>query len=690
MSIKPLPPHDAGGQDWRDKSKGGFDLRSLTSLVRDTNEESEYSWRAKADLCHAYYDGKQLNEQQQLWAQSEGLVPRSTNLIQRVINAVLGYEAKSRSDVRIESDSDEIADVVDVFNDRMKEAQREAFVDMAVSSAYGGQVKGGVHWVEVSRAQDPLDYPYRVQETHRSEMYWDRKAKDFMLRDARWLCRIQWHDLDELEAAMPDHAPVLRQMAGSWEGWMANAMIEEHSPQQVMARTFDEFRRFSVSSSEWLDTTRKRVKLYEVWYKVPAQAVVIRLGPTRVILFDEKNQLHQQVVQRGLVKLEKVLTRQIRKAIFAGPYRLVDEGTTKRHFPYVPFFAFRDDEDGSPFGLIDGMISPQDEYNERRLRIQWLLKARQVFADNDALDLEKNNWVDLENNVQRPDMLLVLNANRKNPEGIRVQSNLQLQKEQYDVMQDAKMLIQDVPGVYGAQLGNAQTGVTSGVAISGLVEQGIVAMGELNDNYRIGRRMVHELLLDLIVDDHSEANLALMVGQGSARRQVVLNTFDKQGLPVNMTKDVPIRVGMSDAPATPAARMQQQTMIAEIIKSLGNFPQGAAVLVPAFLESSSLDSETRRVAAEDFRKVMGLPPGGSRQQRAQADAQAAQQSAAQAQSAQQAQQLQLQDGQAKVGETLANTELKKAQTKLALVKAAQDDQQQRIDEALAEADGTNN
>ena len=112
MSIKPLPPHDAGGQDWRDKSKGGFDLRSLTSLVRDTNEKSEYSWRAKADLCHAYYDGKQLTEQQQLWAQSEGLVPRSTNLIQRVINAVLGYEAKSRSDVRIESDSDEIADVV--------------------------------------------------------------------------------------------------------------------------------------------------------------------------------------------------------------------------------------------------------------------------------------------------------------------------------------------------------------------------------------------------------------------------------------------------------------------------------------------------------------------------------------------------------------------------------------------------
>jgi len=453
---------------------------------------------------------------------------------------------------------------------------------------------------------------------------------------------------------------------------------------EEMVRAFDDFRRFRVRSNEWLDSMRQRVRLYEVWYKVPAYAVVLRMGPTRVILYDSKNPLHQQAVARGLVKVERVLTRQVRKAIFAGPYRLTDEGTTRRNFPYVPFFAFRDDQDSSPYGLIEGMIAPQDEYNERRLRIQWLLKARQILVDNDALDAKYNNYEDLADEAQRPDMVLVRNAARRNANGVEIMSNFSLQKEQVEVMQDAKNLIQDVSGVYPVQMGQAQSGVTAGVAIAGLVEQGIVAMGELNDNYRNSRRMVFENLMDLIVDDHSAAELRVMIGEASSRRVVVLNTFDPQGMPVNMVKDAPIRMGMSDVPNSPAARMQQQTQISEIIKSLGNMPQAVAVLVPPFLESSALDTETRRQAAEDFRKVMGLPAGGDKQARLEADKAAA--AAAQEAKAvqQQAQQAELDEQRAKVAKLVSAAELDVA--KVEEIRARIEQQEQSINDALAEAD----
>lgn len=686
MNIEPLKPNEpTGGGSYRDKAEGGFDIQQLERLVNACDAQPN-EWRMRSDVCHAYYDGKQLTPQQEQFIQQERLEPRSTNLIARVINSVLGTEARNRTDLRIEADSGELAEVLDVLNPAMKEAQRESYADMAVSAAYAGQVKGGVGWVEVSRDLDPLNYPYRVCDVHRSEMHWDWHDKDFLLRRGRWQVRSQWHDLDELEAAMPKHREVLRLMANNWSGWADTHLVDDVQTTTTMARAFDDFRRFSsrVRSSEWLDIVRKRVRLYEVWYKVPAMATVMRLGPTRTIIVDPKNKLHQVAIQRGLVNVERVLTRQVRKAIYAGPYRLTDEGTTRRNFPYIPFFAFRDDEDGSPYGLIEGMISPQDEYNDRRLRIRWLLHARQILVDDDALSAKYNNIEDLADEVMRPDMVLVRNAARRNANGVEILSNLQLQKEQVDVMQDAKLLIQDVPGVYGSQLGMAQGGVTANSAMQTLVEQGMISMGEMNDNYRNARRMVFESLLDLIVEDHSEADLKVMVGEGASRRVVVLNTFDPEWMPKNMVKDAPVRVGMSDIPSSPAARAQQTTMLSEVIKSLGNMPQAVATLVPPLLDTSALDSETRRQAVQDFRKVMGMPPGGDRTAREQMEADASKRAQDQAAMAQKAQQTQLEEQIAKVKKLLSEVELNAAKVKE--IQSGISAQQQNIEGALAEAD----
>lgn len=646
--IRPAPAYKpAPFNPDRDKARGGYSLSALEARIRDCDLQP--LWRDRADLSVAYYDGKQLTELQKAQCVADGLEPRSTNLIGRVINGVLGQEARSRGDVKLEADSGEIADMVDVLNLAFKEAQRESYAAMAVSAAYGSQVKAGLGWVEVSRDRDPLNYPYRVVDVHRNEMWYDWRAKDFLLRDAWWLVRKQWHELDELVQSMPQHANILEMMANGWEGWGLGDWFDQYDHETLgeMTRAHDDYRRFRVRSNEWFDSARKRVKLYEVWYKVPAVGVSLKLSPTRRVLYDETNALHVEAVSRGIVKVEKVQTRQIRRALFAGPYRLSDEGTTRRNFPYVPFFAFRDDEDGSPYGLVEGMKSPQDEYNERRLRIQWLLKARQVTVDNDALDLEFNSWDDLANNVMRPDMLLVLNAARRNAQGVKVESNLQLQNEQVAVMQDAKQLIQDVPGVYSSQLGNAPAGVTSGIALSSLVEQGIVAMGELNDNYRNARRLVFENLLELVIEDHSDADLHVMLGEGTSRRVVVLNTLDKNGQPVNMVKDASVRVGLSDVPDSPAARLQNQQQLATIISSLKNNPQAVVALTPAYLELTNMDSETKRQVIEDLRKMSGLPPPGDRAARAQQAQQAEQQAAQQAQVAQAMQAATIKEAQAK-------------------------------------------
>lgn len=41
------------------------------------------------------------------------------------------------------------------------------------------------------------------------------------------------------------------------------------------------------------------------------------------------------------------------------------------------------------------MLDPQDEYNARRAKLMWLLSAKRVFADSDALDENYNTIADV-------------------------------------------------------------------------------------------------------------------------------------------------------------------------------------------------------------------------------------------------------------------------------------------------------
>lgn len=611
--MKPIKPTEPDTSSMHDSAKGGYSLSALEALVMDCQGQPD--WRSRADTAHAYYDmGKQLTQEQRRKIKVEmGIEPRQTNLVHGVINGVLGQEAKARSDVKVEADDEEMSDVCEVMSKSMKEATRESNSDMAISNGYAGQVKGGVGWVEVSRASDPLEYPYRVEDRHRNEIWYDWRATDLGLKTARWQVRARWEDLDEAEAMMPEFKSILRQSVHGWD--LMNLPDDTNS---ILYRSYNNERRTTINRDQWCDSTRRRIKFYEVWYRVPAEVVVMHLGPTRRIVYDDKNPLHVQAVSRSRVKISKAVTRQIRMALFAGPHRLMDTGTMRRNFPYIPFFAFRDDEDRSPYGLIEGMISPQDEYNERRQMINWMLKARQMTLDSDALDENYNTIKDITDTAMRPDMVAILNPARRNANGLKIGNDLTLQKEQVDVMQDAKQLIQDVPRIYSTQLGNAPSGVTSGIAINSLTEAGAVAMGELNDNYRFARKAVHEQLLDLIIEDHLEEELQVRVGSGQNRRVIVLNSWDPQtGAPMNRVKDAPIKVGLSDVPNSPAFRMQEQQQLATIIQALAGNPQALAILAPAYIEGSTLTG--REAMANDLRKMSGLATAGDK------NAQAAQQ-----------------------------------------------------------------
>lgn len=635
--MKPTTQYeDRSGDTSRDfAGKGAFSLYALERMLRDCMEQPE--WRLRAKLANAYYDGKQLSETQRWNIRQEDLEERAINLIRPVINSVLGQEAKSRTDVKVEADDDTHADVAEVTSSRLKELERETRAHMAVSEAYASMVKKGLGWVHVSRSSDPLAYPYRFESVPVDEMWWDWRGQKGVTLDhrCRWVVRSRMVDLDEVEAGMPEHRAILRQSVSGWSEGMDDDGSHLGQPESyALASAYENESRFAltVKKWDWLDSARKMIRLYEVWYRVPAEVVVLHLGG-RNVPYDAKDPRHVEAVARGLVKLSKGITSQVRRALYAGPHRLIDEGTTKRHFPYVPFFAFRDDEDSSPYGLIEGMIAPQDEYNERRLRVQWMLKARQVEMDSDALDTTFNTIDDIAANVMRPDFVAITNPDRRNRNqtAIKIRNDLQMQPEQFAIMADSKELIQATAGRYTNQLGSAQ--VQSGIANSMLIEQGEQSMGEMNDNYSYARRIAFELAVDEILEDLKGERTQVPVGTGKTRRVVVLNDWTPEGMPVNQVGDAHIKTSLAEVPNTPAYRQQSQQQLAQIIQALGNNPQAIAVLAPAYIESTSVNN--REQVAADLRKVSGLPDPSDKE--AVANAEKQQQGMQQAQMEQQAQ-----------------------------------------------------
>ena len=672
------------GSDSRDLAGAGMPLHELERLLGDM--ENEPNWRPEANKCADYYDHKQASAERIQRSLETGEPLTITNLIQRTVNGALGQEAKTRLNWKVEADSAAFSDVAAVLSERLHEFQREAKADMAVSEAYKSMLVSGIGWVEVSRNPDPLAYPYRCVAVHRNEVWWDWRAKQADKSDARWIVRQRWVDLDEAIVTMPQFRQVLE--IGCHSGPITDAMARTFTTTRDQFESIYAARRsFSRVEEEWLDNSlRKRVRFYSVYYKAPKQEVALAFG-TRRVKFNPQNPLHAALLQGGGAKLVKGPSYEIRHAMFAGPYRLFDVALRTRKYPLIPFVCYSCDDDRSPYGLVHGMIGPQDEFNERRSRLLWLLKAKQVFVDNDALDTNFNDFHQVAQEAMRPDAMFVLNAKRTNANGLVINSNLGLQKEQADVMMNAQQLIQEVPGIYSSMLGNSQAGVTSGLAINSLVEQSIVALGETSDNYRTSRQDVGDLGMALAVEDLMEPGLQVEVGTGRKRRVVVLNATDERGLPVNQVEDAAVRTGLGDIPQTPAFRGQQQAFLTQAIQSLGNDPAARAILVPALLEAS--DIEHGPEYARWMRQQAGVPEpdemgddefAAMQQQREQAMQGQQQAQQAIAQSAQQA-------NEAKAAKDMTTAQLNQARAaEIAARLAAPPDHEAAIADALAEAD----
>lgn len=592
-------------KDERNPDVSGLTPLQYQQIVEDIRRQPH--WRIEADRAAAFYDGHQLTVEEREEYARRGIEPVVINQIKPLVNSLLGLEAKTRTDWRVQADSDEQQDLCEAMSAKLFEAERETEADMACSEAFAAQIKCGLGWVAVTRNADPFGYPYRVEDVDRGEIFWDWHARRRDLSDARYLVREKWYPTDTVAAYFPEHSRVIYAAASGW----SPEFLELRHLDDVLARAYEVESTSGWYDQDWRRTDDRMVCLREVWYRVPVKGRVITLPDGRTVEYDRKNPVHVLAAKEGFATIKHAVFTKLRVSLWVGPHKLQDEDYGSNHLPYVPFWGYREDRTRVPYGIVRDLIPLQKEVNARRSKLQWLLATKRVTVDSDALDTEYNDFSDLTDEVARPDAVVVLNPNRRNANGIRIDNDLGLTAQQFQVMHDAGEQMQKVAGLYNSMLG-ATDGAKSGAAIQSLVDQGNGMQADIFDNYRFARRLVGQRLLELVTQDLVGIQMTILVGEKGRQRAVeinrpVLDAVTGMEYRENDVTKVLFKVALADVPSTPAYRAQAMTMLAEVMKSLP--PQLQAALVPYFLESSEIPK--RREMADLARKVLGLGEEGT-------------------------------------------------------------------------------
>lgn len=580
-------------------------LEEYTDFLEEIEEQPE--WRATADKEADYADGNQLDGELLRKQQELGIPPAIEDVIGPALLSIRGYEAATRTDWRVTPNGQPGGqDVADALNFKLNEAERQSKADKACSEAFKTQVGIGIGWVEVKRESNPMRYPYRCLCVHRREISCDMKGEEPDLSDARYLRRQRWMRPERIALLFPQHRELIESVGRSGNNWWAERALElsDGGSSTGLNNAWASTRAWTVSEDRWYNPTSKEVCVAEVWYRRWVNVTVIEAPDGRVVEFDENNEAHLLAVALGHVKPQRAILSRVRRSYWLGPHCLHDGPTpySHDHFPYVPFWGFREDSTGVPYGYIRGMIYPQDSLNSGISKLRWGMASVRTERTRGAVDMTD---AQLRKQVGRIDADIVLNAEHMAKPGARfeVKRDFQLNNQHFQLINDSRASIQRVSAVTAGFMGKAGT-ARSGLQEQTQVEQSNQSLGTMMDNFRDARAQVGELLLAMIIADIGDKEHVVVIEGDAVKddRTVVLNRPEvdtETGLPYlsNDLLRTRLKVALEDVPSTSSYRGQQLNAMSEAIKSLP--AQYQAAVLPFLV--SLMDVPFKRDVVEAIR-----------------------------------------------------------------------------------------
>lgn len=588
---------------------GSISPAEYQDILDEIDEQPK--WRAVADSEMDYADGNQLDTELINRQRELGIPPAIENVISPALRSLCGYEAITRTDWRVTPNGESGGqDVADALNYKLNQAEKQSKADKACSNAFKTQIACGIGWVEVSRNSNPFQYPYRCKVIHRNEIHWDMHAEEADLSDARWLRREKWLRPERIAMSFPEHKDKVLELSQTGMTWNDRNVFTDGGDGTRLQNAWRSGVNRTIAESRWFNRTTKEMCLTELWYRRWMNVYVIITPNGRVVEYDSNNDNHNIAIASGVAKVERKIIPKVFRSYWVGDYCLIDGASPYKHghFPYVPFWGFKEDATGVPFGYVRDMKYAQDSINSGLAKLRWGMSVVRTERTKGAVLMTD---AQLRRQVARPDSDIILDQNHMSKPGARfeVHRDYQLSDQHYQMLQDNRAAIQRTSDITSGFMGKTGT-ATSGRQEQLQIEQSNQSLATIMDNFRQARTQVGELLMSMLIEDMGNQQQAVIV-QGDAitpERTIVINKpeVDPHTGMVYLSNDIQrtqLMVALEDVPSTNSYRGQQLNAFSEAVKSLPAEYQ--AVMLPFMV--SLMDIPNKEKVIEAVKGVQQTP-----------------------------------------------------------------------------------
>ena len=516
-------------------------------------EEGNSSWIQRAIKNYDFYCGKQWDSKTLANLKKEKRPALTINHILPTINLLSGMERENRNDINIYPRKGGNAIVADVFTGLSKHSMDLSNGEFEQSMQFLDGGIGGKGWIglDISTEKDVINGDITIERISSFDIKEDPNAKTYDLnKSAKYIIRYFWGDKEQILLLYPKKEKELEKY------------LEGYSGQDV----------FEISGAKQTDTMLKpsnyRYRIKETWWKsykrqlflidktnlmfIPvhkSQDIVLDalLTRDRELAEKEKRPLKYNTIERVIPVMN--VTTTLGDIVLE---HIEDPFSGLTLFPYVRFCPYW--SDGYIFGVVDNLVSPQEEINKtssgilhilnRTANTGWLnkkvggalKKVLETFGSKAGVVIE---YTDVEPHKIEPNQLPIGHFTHK---------------------QDAVNNIRIISGLNTASRGEG-TKEESGIAMLRRQRQGDVISEVVFDNYRFTQQIFGETLIGFI--RHTNVYSPSEIAEICIEEKMKIN-------PQQLVQAIrSFRIGhygikVSSRPSTPTIRLANFEMLARL------------------------------------------------------------------------------------------------------------------------------
>jgi len=452
-------------------------------------EEGNTSWVNRAVKNYDFYCGKQWSAKDLARLAKEKRPALTINHILSTLNLLSGMERENRNDINVYPRKGGNQITADVFTGLSKHTMDLSNGEFEQSMQFLDGSIAGKGWLglNISYEKDIINGDISLQRRSFTDLKEDPNCKTYDLnKSAKYVIDSMWGDKEMIKLNYPKKADDIESYLDDYRGRDSTA-----PPKQT--------------DEDNLDPTKYRYRLKETWWK--SYKNQLYLVDKTNLQFIPVHKSQEKVMEAILTKDRELAELEKRPLRYNNIERVIpvmnvtttlgsillenieDPFSGLTMFPFLRFCPYW--ADGYIFGVVDNLISPQEEINKTASDILHILSRT-----------ANTGWINKVVGGAKKAILetfgskagIVLEYDQVPPKKIEPNS---VPTGQFAYKQDQVQNFRDISGVNTANLGQSSK-EESGVAMLRRQKQGAVVSEVVFDNFKLTQQIFGETLTELI------------------------------------------------------------------------------------------------------------------------------------------------------------------------------------------------